>query len=75
MGGCESDDDNVFVPRYDIVSVIIFQDIVCSDKFRLLVLPETAQKRHALKSLLLRQRFQSLFAVSLSLMEQCMYLI
>ena len=75
IGGCESDDDDVFVPRYDIVSVIIFQNIVCSDNFRLLVLPGTAQKRHVLKSLLLRQRFQSLFTVSLSLMEWCMYLI
>jgi len=71
IGDCESDDEDIFVPRYDILSVC---NIVCSDKFFLLVLQGTAQKRHAPKSLLLLQRLPSLLGVSLSLIQRCMYL-
>lgn len=48
MGDCESDDNDVFVPRY---VMLYFKILFFSDKFHLLVLPGTAQKRHALKSL------------------------
>ena len=70
IANCESDDSDVFIPRYDILSVCYIQDI---DDFNALVLPATVPKRPVLKSLLLPRRFWSLL-ISLSLIRQCTYL-
>jgi hypothetical protein len=69
VAGCESDEEDVFVPRYDF---FLFRILFVKD-FYTLVLPETALKRPVpKKSLLLLSGTQSLL-VSLSLMLLCRY--
>lgn len=71
VANCESDDDDAFVPRYDIQSVS-YNFFFRSDDFDALVLQETALKRPVTKSLPLPLRFQSL-VVSLFLTMLCRY--
>ena len=62
----ESDDNDAFVPRYDIIWSVSYIIIIHSDDFTHLVLQGIALKRPIKKSLPLPQRIQSLvFGLSL----------
>ena len=73
IADCESEEDDVFMPRYVILSVSFVHNIVLTISTNL-VPQETVLKRPGLKSLLPPRRFQSRL-VSLSLMQPCMYML
>ena len=69
----ESEDNDVFIPRYLILSIHWFWNIAYSDDFYSLVLQETALRRHVLQSLQHPSRFQTLFVRNFSI-RPCMYI-